>query len=47
MTVMFVGEPTNIRPTWHQGGWGTMWCTLVGQVEPTNIRVLGSSVPHG
>jgi hypothetical protein len=46
-TFMFVEEPTNIRPTWHQGQRGSMWHTFVGQVEPTNVRVLGSSVPHG
>jgi hypothetical protein len=47
VAVMFVGEPTNIRPMWHRGGCGTTWRTFVGQVEPTNIRVLGSSVLHG
>jgi hypothetical protein len=47
VAVMFVEEPTNIRPMWHQGGHGTTWRMFVGQVEPTNVRVLGSSVPHG
>jgi hypothetical protein len=47
MPVMFVGEPMNIRPMWHYGGRGTTWRTFIGQVEPTNIRVLDSSVPHG
>jgi hypothetical protein len=30
VAVMFVGEPTNIRPTWHQGGHGTTRRTFVG-----------------
>jgi hypothetical protein len=30
-----------------QGGHGTTQRTFVGQVEPMNIRVLGSSVPYG
>jgi hypothetical protein len=47
MAVMFIREPTNIRPIWHQGSCGTMWHTFVGQKEPTNVRVLDSSVPHG
>jgi hypothetical protein len=47
MAVMFIMEPTNIRPTWHQGGYGTMWRMFVGQKEPTNVRVLDSSVPQG
>jgi hypothetical protein len=47
MFIGSVGSPTNIRPTWLQGGRGTTWRTFVGQVELTNVRVLGSSVPHG
>jgi hypothetical protein len=47
VAVMFVGEPTNIRPTWHQSGRGTTWRTFIDQVKPTNVSVLGSSVPHG
>jgi hypothetical protein len=46
MAIMFVGEPTNIRPPWHQGGRGTTWRTFVSQVEPTNVSVLDLSVPH-
>jgi hypothetical protein len=38
---------TNIRPTWHQGGCETTWCTFVGHKEPMNVRILGSSVLHG
>jgi hypothetical protein len=39
---------SNIRPTWHQGVCRTTWHMFVGQVEPTNIRVLGSSgLPRG
>jgi hypothetical protein len=47
VAVMFIGEPTNISPTWHKGGRETTWRTFIGQVEPTNVRVLGSSAPHG
>jgi hypothetical protein len=44
---MFIGEPMIIRPTWHQGWRRPTWHTFIGQVEPTNVRVLGSSVPPG
>jgi hypothetical protein len=47
VAVMFVGELMNVRPTWHHGGCGTTWHTFVGQKELTNVRILGSSVPHG
>jgi hypothetical protein len=56
VSVMFIGEPTNIRPMWHQGHhgpmWhqghhGPMWHTFVGQVELMNVRVLGSADPPG
>jgi hypothetical protein len=41
------GNQQKIRPTWHQDQRGPTWHTFVGQVEPTIIRVLGSSVPPG
>jgi hypothetical protein len=31
----------------NSGGCGTMWCTFIGQKEQKNVRVLGSSDPHG
>jgi hypothetical protein len=47
VSVMFIGEPTNIRPMWHQGRHGPTWHTFVGQVELMNVRVLGSADPPG
>jgi hypothetical protein len=38
VTVIFIGEPMNIRSTWR---------TFIGQVEPMNVMVLGLSVPPG
>jgi hypothetical protein len=47
VAVMFIGGSTNIRPMWHQGQRGPTWGTFVSQVEPTNVKVLGSLVPPG
>jgi hypothetical protein len=49
MVVMFVGEPgtDDHKANMAQGGHGITRRTFVGQVEPMNIRVLGSSVPYG
>jgi hypothetical protein len=47
VAVIFIGELTNIRPTWPQGWRGPAWRSFVGQVEPMNVRVLGLSVPPG
>jgi hypothetical protein len=43
----FKKNPYVRRGMWHQGGCGTTWRTFVSQKKPVNVRVLGSSIPHG